>query len=206
MSLFRKIDGSPLWSDDYEEIIDDERDNRRILSLYDFSNGKRDNKIEKEQLNIIDNAVELLQKIYSDISFKLIIPSHTSGWYIIDNGKIYHTIQRKKNLWFDSKTFDAILEIEIDNKNYDIFFVLKGVENQGGHQTNVLQEMGLYIRQINNNVDDNVNFIFLLDGKFIESKFYLVDDSTYKTDKFILTNSSNVRKSIETILKRYINE
>ena len=78
MSLFRKIDGSPLWSDDYEEIIDDERDNRRILSLYDFSNGKRDNKIEKEQLNIIDNAVELLQKIYSDISFKLIIPSHTS--------------------------------------------------------------------------------------------------------------------------------
>ena len=66
--------------------------------------------------------------------------------------------------------------------------------------------MGLYIRQINNNVDDNVNFIFLLDGKFIESKFYLVDDSTYKTDKFILTNSSNVRKSIETILKRYINE
>ena len=83
---------------------------------------------------------------------------------------------------------------------------MKGVENQGGHQTNVLQEMGLYIRQINNNVDDNVNFIFLLDGKFIESKFYLVDDSTYKTDKFILTNSSNVRKSIETILKRYINE
>ena len=83
---------------------------------------------------------------------------------------------------------------------------MKGVENQGGHQTNVLQEMGLYIRQINNNVDDNVNSIFLLDGKFIESKFYLVDDSTYKTDKFILTNSSNVRKSIETILKRYINE
>lgn len=59
---------------------------------------------------------------------------------------------------------------------------------------------------MNNNVDDNVNFIFLLDGKFIESKFHLVNDSTYKTDKFIMSNSSNVRKSIENILKRYINE
>ena len=163
-------------------------------------------KIEKEQLDILDNVINLLKLKYQNVLFKFIVPSHTSGWYITDSGKIYHTSQRKKNPWFDSKTFDAILEIEIENKNYDIFFVLKGVENQGGHQTNVLQEMGLYIRQMNNNVDDNVNFIFLLDGKFIESKFHLVNDSTYKTDKFIMSNSSNVRKSIENILKRYINE
>lgn len=48
MSSFRKIDGSPLWNDDYnKEIIDDEIDDRKILSLYDYEKHKRDCKNRK---------------------------------------------------------------------------------------------------------------------------------------------------------------
>lgn len=82
MSSFRKIDGSPLWNDDYnKEIIDDEIDDRKILSLYDYEKHKRDCKIEKEQLDILDNVINLLKLKYQNV-FIQIYCSFTYIWMV----------------------------------------------------------------------------------------------------------------------------
>lgn len=189
----------PLWKN--EDVmfgtLHTEDDMKMICSLLDNSQCKRDSKIEKEQLDYLEDVVDALRMIHPEMNMEF---SRGTDWYITDEGKVYHKSRRHKNPVFDSKSFDAELVYEIGGKPHKVFFVLKGVENQGGHQMNVLQEIGLYIRQIKRNMDDDLNFIFLLDGTYIESNFDKMLDKRYMCERYEITNSSNLKRTLEKVL------
>ena len=168
---------------------------------------KRNGAIENKQVEILnDGACELRTEFANmgvQVDTKLLRNRKIkeNQWVIKDNGKIIPSKSSERDSWFDSKSFDAILPITIKGSDHILYFIMKGVDEQGGHQGNVKQEIAQYLRQIDNNVDENTYFIFLLDGAYFTKELERLS-RPQMTAKYAITTSSNVKD----VVKEYISE
>lgn len=170
---------------------------------------KRKNQIEKAQKEHIRNICEQLICEYKDCIPVDVDTSHlgkeNENLYLTDDGdetKVprFVKLQKKKGVKkdkvFGTKTFDGYLSISINGIEYVIFFILKGVENSGGHQDDVLIELGNNLRLIRRLEDDCIYFIFMLDGREIHKYFDQFPDS----DNYEVITSEELKDT----LKRFI--
>lgn len=179
----------------YEDLLD---------CLKDFSKNKRDGKIEKTQINIINFVLLALDCLYGNEKIHF-FPIEKDKYFLDRNGGFRYN--EKRNKFYDSKTFDYGVQIEIGKKEISVFFSLKGVDTDGGHQDDVLMEIGKTCELIEKNKDENLYFVFLLDGEYIESQTKYLD----KSEKYEVITSdprkveSVFKKKITTILKEMDN-
>lgn len=170
---------------------------------------KRNGAIENKQVEILnDYACELRTEFTSmgvQIDTKLLRNRRLkeNQWVIKDNGKIINSKSSERDSWFDSKSFDAILPITIKGSDHTLYFIMKGVDEQGGHQGNVKQEIAQYLRQIENNVDENTYFIFLLDGEYFKKELERFS-RPQMTEKYAITTSSNVKDIVKTYISEHL--
>lgn len=171
-------------------------------ALTDFSNNKRDSDIEKCQLRNLKNIIDSVSLEYPHISLQLKeTKKHGHKFYLDRGGVIRERTYTKHNPVYDSKTFDAYLDIGYKNKVYTIYFVLKGAQNEGGHQGNVVEEVGIYTNLMNINQNENTFFCFILDGAFLEKNTKYID----KSKKYFISNSETVKEKINGFIKTIIN-
>ena len=76
-----------------------------------------------------------------------------------------------------------------------MFFILKGVQNAGGHQDGVKKEIGSYSKCIQKNKNEDYKFVFLLDGEYILSDIEKLDIS----DKYYIASSYKQKENVQTI-------
>ena len=170
---------------------------------------KRNGAIENKQVEILNDCASELRSEFTDmgvqIDTKLLRNRRLreNQWVIKDNGKIIHSKSTERDSWFDSKSFDAILPITIKGSNHTLYFIMKGVDEQGGHQGNVKQEIAQYFRQIDNNVDDNTYFIFLLDGAYFKKELERFS-RPQMTEKYAITTSFNVKDIVKTYISEHL--
>ena len=165
---------------------------------------KQRNAIEKLQLEYLKLCVIELHKEYLNegVSFDLEILNdirrEKNQWVIKDDGTVKPRKDSNKNVWYDSKSFDAIIPVSIKDKNFTLFFILKGTQNDGGHQGDVKIEIGRYSKQIQNNKDEFYHFIFQLDGAFLNRDI----DSLDISEKYDVSTTENIKNTIETFIKK----
>lgn len=166
---------------------------------------KRNGKIEKIQLSILKEALNNLNKDFKNnvnIDTTIDIKKKKNQWLIREDGSIKNAYKIDRNPFYDSKTFDYIVPIDIENKSYTLFFILKGVEYSGGHQDETLKEIGLYSNYIRKNKDDNYLFVFLLDGSYINKHIKKLK----KSKKYFNSTSEKIENDIKNfITKKLIN-
>lgn len=170
----------------YEDLLD---------CLKDFSENKRDRKIEKTQIHIINFVLLALDCFYGNKNIHF-FPLEKDKYFLDRNGGFRYNEVRNK--FYDSKTFDYGVQIKIGEKEVNIFFSLKGTNEGGGHQDDVLMEIGKTCELIEKNKDENLYFVFLLDGEYIESQTKYLD----KSDKYEVITSDPRR--IEGIFRKKI--
>ena len=173
-----------------------------VNALADFSKNKRDSNIEKCQLRNLETIVNNKRLEFSHISLQLKeTKKHGHRFYLDRKGKICERTYNMYNPVYDSKTFDAYLDIGYQDKVYTLYFVLKGAQNEGGHQGNVVEEVGIYTNLMNMNQDENTFFCFILDGTFLEKNTKYID----KSKKYFISNSETVKEKINNFIKTIIN-
>lgn len=164
-------------------------------------NGKRDSAIEHVQLDIIKNAIyDLSLKYEEDVLFDLDAyntAKKENRWFITYDGFIENQSEGY-NEWYDSKRFDAVFTVEIRGKVFTLFFILKGVENNGGHQRNVKQEIGMYSKLIQKNKNKSYHFFFVMDGTYINRRINELESSR----KYDLATSKSIKSSIEKFIRK----
>ena len=165
---------------------------------------KQRNAIEKLQLDGLKLSVIELQKEYNnkgvffDLGILNDIRRETNQWIIKDDGTVMPRKGSNKNIWYDSKSFDAIIPVSIKNKNFTLFFILKGTQNDAGQQGDVKAEIGRYSKQIQKNKDEFYHFIFQLDGTFLNKDIDLLDIS----EKYDISTTENIKNTIETFINK----
>ena len=167
--------------------------------LTNFEANKRDSGIEKTQLEIIKIALMKLAIKYEDnVVFDFEgwnTKKKDNRWFITREGEI-KLLSSGFNRFYDCKTFDAVLNATISGKPFTFYFILKGVENDGGHQRNVEQELGKYSECIQRNTDENSHFFFVLDGTYINKHIEDLD----VCDKYDVTTSDRVKEVVENFI------
>ena len=149
---------------------------------------KRNGAIENKQVEILNDCAGELRSEFTDmgvqIDTKLLRNRRLreNQWVIKDNGKIIHSKSTERDSWFD---------------------IMKGVDEQGGHQGNVKQEIAQYFRQIDNNVDDNTYFVFLLDGAYFKKELERFS-RPQMTEKYAITTSFNVKDIVKTYISEHL--
>lgn len=165
---------------------------------------KRHTEIEKLQIKNLSLVIANLNKKYEGQSILLDASSlqemrKLSNQFIIkENGEVVSSNYPHRNKWYDSKSFDGIVQLTIKEKNYLLFFVLKGVERPGGHQDEVKQEIGSYTNRMNRNHNDDYHFFFILDGTYINKDIELIKNS----DKYDVSTSENIETYIDNFIKK----
>lgn len=164
--------------------------------------GKRDGKIEKKQIEILSTILGKLKSYYGkkvEIDYTRFNTKLHENWYRIDQNGVIKKGDYKDcgNKWYDSKTFDAIIDLIIGNKEYSLFFVLKSAQVAGGTQDYAIKEIGQYSKSMQKNTDENLHFVFVLDGEYINSEIDKLD----KSDKYETCTS----ETLENSLKSFIN-
>lgn len=161
---------------------------------------KRNGYIEKIQLQNLKSNINKIAQKYKNVTIDY-EPWDTSKklnqWFLDYNGNL-KCGTNKQNPWYDTKTFDAILNLTIGNKNHVLFFILKGVERPGGHQKNVKEEIGRYTKLIQKNTNNNYHFFFILDGKYINQDTNKLD----KTPKYDIATSKTIGKYIQKFINK----
>lgn len=79
-----------------------------------------------------------------------------------------------------------------------MFFILKGTQNDGGHQGDVKVEIGRYSKQIQKNKDKDYHFIFQLDGAFLNKDVNALDVS----EKYDVSTTENIKNTIENFINQ----
>lgn len=167
-----------------------------------ISKNKRDGAIEDQQVEILLDAVQELSAEFAtmDVDFDISMIENRR----LDKNKLSISLDGKiipskgRDPYYDSKSFDAVLPIMIGDTKHVLYFIMKGVENSGGHQDNVKQEIALYTIQMKNNRDENVHFVFQLDGTYMLTK--IINNPPPESDKYSITDSSRVK----SIIRGYI--
>ena len=159
---------------------------------------KRRNIIENKQISNLSNIVKDIAVRFPSVNFDLtrIYPNTKTEDYVVKrNGVLIRRHEDKTyNKIYDSRLFDAVLDIEHSDGTYmRIFFILKGCENAGGTQDMASIEVGRYTDNIQKCDENNVHFIFILDGEHINSKSNMIDVSK----KYDIATSDNVKQFIE---------
>lgn len=169
-----------------------------------FKDEKLRNQIEKTQLSILKKVIHNIHSLYSNkvnIEYESIddIRKHNNQWCITYEGDIvnHYDANVQHSIWYDSRTFDAIVELSSENgeKKTIVFFILKGVQNAGGHQDGVKKEIGSYSKCIQKNKNEDYKFVFLLDGEYILSDIEKLDIS----DKYYIASSYKQKENVQTI-------
>ena len=163
--------------------------------------GKKDGKIEKQHLNILKDVlskVKYKKKKKIEIDFSRFNTKIHDNRYRIDQNGIIKKGSYKDcgNKWYDSKTFDAIIDIIIGNKQHSLFFVLKSAQESGGEQDYAIKEIGAYSKSMQKNNDENLHFVFILDGEYINSDVDKLD----KSEKYDVCTSENLENSIKSFI------
>lgn len=167
---------------------------------------KRDSSIETIQLEIIKRVVcKIAKNYYKNIEFDFSdwnTNKNNHKWFLKEDGSIKERTKVKNemnayNKVYDSKTFDSVLSVTIDGNLFTLFFILKGVENSGGHQDNVLGEIGKYTDLIQKNTNDNYHFFFVLDGKYINEN----KEKFHESKKYVFATSETIENEIENFIK-----
>ena len=166
--------------------------------------GKRNTEIEKVQLELIKRVITRLSSKYDEnIIFDFDgwdTSKKASGWFITYDGEI--KLQSEGyNEWYDCKKFDAVLNVTIKGRSFTLFFILKGVEHQGGHQRNVKQEIGGYSKAIQRNKDNDIHFFFVMDGTYINTRTNELD----KCEKYDLSTTNTIEAVIENFIIKNLN-
>jgi len=164
--------------------------------------GKKDSKIEKKQIEILSTILGKLKSYYGrkvEIDYTRFNTKLKENWYRIDQNGVIKQGDYKDcgNKWYDSKTFDAIIDLIIGNKEYSLFFVLKSAQEAGGTQDYAIKEIGQYSKSMQKNTDENLHFVFVLDGEYINSEIDKLD----KSNKYETCTS----ETLENSLKSFIN-
>lgn len=176
---------------------------RTLISSYQ-DDCKRTSKIEKIQIEIINQSISDLANEYSgEVLFDC--DNFNTGkkgnrWYIDNEGKIEEQ-GKGYNEWHDCKRFDGIINVTSHGITHTIFLILKGVEYQGGHQRNVKQEIGKYCDCIKKNNDKKYHFVFVLDGKYINERLSELKIS----ERSYVCNSKKFKKTIKTFILKNFN-
>lgn len=167
---------------------------------------KRNSKIEKIQLDLLKNSLNNICLSRSDI-FEINYQSWNTKkkgnkWYISEKGKILEYGDSKKNKVYDSKSFDSIVTINFTNgRCINVYFILKGIQNEGGHQDNVIGEIGMYSKMIKKNKDSKNFFVFILDGEYIQK----YKRNIRKSKNYIVVSSNDFEAKFNNILNKINN-
>lgn len=187
----------------FEEWSDVDLRERLSNLLVNNEKCKRTAEIEKIQLEIICRCVDKLsEKYFGKVAFAFDewnTSLKQNRLFINYDGEIGLATEGY-NEWYDCKRFDAILKTIINKKEYNLYFILKGVQNQGGHQRNVKQEVGGYCKAVMKNGSDKNHFFFVLDGDYINKNV----DQLGTSNKFDLTTSDTIEKAIEDFITKHL--
>lgn len=164
---------------------------------------KRDSAAEKVQLKFIkENCLSLIKERNGSIdlhSFDTKRSCHQ--YYMKNNGIIAERSDKGRvyNKFYDSKIFDSVVYLTINNKIYNLYFFCKWNENSGGHQDNIYKEMGNLMYGIKKHKNPNSVFIFLIDGEKWDNENFSDLDAPHNC---IFCNTDNFKsKLIKYILK-----
>lgn len=186
--------------------------------LINNTGNKRRNNIEKKQKEIVSMICNKLTEKYNTP-----IGKFEEQKYLHRNPdnsvqlkertnkkKCIYDYTKDYNKAYDSKTFDYILrlyppvDISFSCGSYiDIYFIMKGIKENGGHQDNVLGEIGNTSLLINEYSNKKPYFIYLLDGDYFQkSRYYLSLDN--RSHQCSCNNLYNILENI--ILQNLIKE
>ena len=180
-----------------------------MASLSDLKNqltskgDKRDSGIEKVQKELLLESISRLSAKYGKRGVRFDMDGwntrkNGNKWFLDRDGSLKQKEKGKYNPLYSSKTFDATAVLTVKNKTFRLYFILKGVENEGGHQTNVGQELGLTSRLIQKFKGNNSFFFFVLDG----SEMDRIMDYFDECEKYFITNSNTIEEAIESLINK----
>lgn len=176
------------------------------MKTQDKRQDRRDSAEENEQLFHIQKTLCSIakEKNFSlDLSNFYGISRGKNALYLAQNGELYRSTLRKRNKFYDSKTFDAFTEINVKHKKINLFFFCKSTLISGGSQDNICAEIGEFITNIktrNNSYPDNNDFyVLLLDGKYWKT---FNEEDMMLPKNAISCNSENFAEKINFFLKK----
>ena len=189
----------------FKDIFEKEDENFRTelnRSLVEYDEKcKRDGRSEKLQLSHLKSVVSRLSLKYGEkVVFDLDRWStrrKTNRWFLDREGVLK---TKGQNIVYDTKTLDAIIDCEINGKPFTLYFILKATNGNGGHQDNVIQEVGRYTERIQLNKDDNAHFFFVLDGAYINKRLDELDVD--ECEKYDFSTSETIEEAIADFINK----
>lgn len=181
-------------------------------SLQEQEDGvKRNGEIEKNQLSILLHSLKKVQKFFSEYGVEIDTSRINNmrkheNWVYLDKEGVLRSKQEEgytheKNQLLDSKYFDAVVPVNVKGHTSVIYFMLKGLQGDGGQQNDSMREMATLSEYlIPKNKDENVYFIFQFDGNYTEKciKDFPIHEKTS------VTNSRKMDTVLTNVISNFI--
>lgn len=164
---------------------------------------KRTSNIETSQLENLKYVIGNMQEKYEKhgIIFHCELNTRKKNkTFFLTNDGVLTNVKKLKNLHC-TKSFDAYITITYKNEIIKLFCVLKGVPNRGGAQDNQIRECISASDLMRKNKDDNIFFLFLLDGEYVNSKI----NEFEKSDKYFFSESEDLFLNIDKFIVNNFN-
>lgn len=166
---------------------------------------RRDSAEEKEQLKQIKDClitVKDVMEIHLDLSFFRTI---SNSIYLGEDGEFHKMNTKKRNKFYDTKTFDAYGNYNFQYNNLNIYFFCKSTFYNGGSQDNICCEIGHFINNIKTrnekrkNISDEL-YILMLDGNYWND---INEKNMNLPENVIYCNTNNLLKKIILQVKKW---
>lgn len=188
-----KIDRlSELYGWDKNEVLVNAIHNKMFRELAFSMDANKQNIYEKSQRERMNDIIKIINSINKE-TYKFMINDCDFGerYSIKSNGAL--VMDRKKVDYFDqSKLFDFVIDGTKHDKPYKIFFFNKYTNGHGGAQDCTKIETIRTMQFCNKNRNENVFFVFMLDGDYWKS----FEAKDIDKRKILLTNTKNVCEDI----------
>lgn len=164
---------------------------------------KRRNQIEPLQFAIFKSHLsKIIQERNGEVRvLEAVYESNKKDhcWRLDRFGKMFKG-RRKKSV-YDSKTMDGYVVLSDKNGiTKTIYLVCKGVENEGGSQDNVSQEIAMLTESMKKHKDKSTHFVFILDGKHFNGDLI---DQYDKSPNYTFSSSLTIERTLRNIINNF---
>lgn len=178
-----------------EEIVDNIIQNKLYRNHFAILSSKQKTH-ERSQYSIICDIVSKFNQKYNNkgIVFNCSINKETNQFLINNNGKLFRRT-KKSDPYKESKLFDFDFTISYRGDIFHLFLINKYTKENGGSQNNALREMEVTHQYCVKNKNENIYFVFFLDGDFWKNEEYIISENN-----IIRTNHLSFEETINQFL------
>lgn len=194
MKMKKKVENEMKLSNCSEkEIVDNILQNKLYRNHFAILSSKQHSH-ERSQYSVICDIVSKLNKKYREkgIVFNCSVNKLSNLFLINNEGRIFQRTG-KSNPYKESKLFDFDFTISYRGDIYHLFLINKYTKENGGAQNNTLREMETTHKYCIKNKNENIYFVFFLDGDFWKSEEYIISEKNIIRTNHILFEETIIR-------------